>query len=158
MRSGCSRLSVLSRERYFKCFGDQTLRPTRRDTHSYAHPCGSIACRFPCSRYEIFLRTTRFMTQSEAEVQKAFIRCVFNVCMHNRDDHTKNFAYRMNRRGEWELAPVYDLTFNTGLNGHHQMDIEEESLRSARKHLFALGKIWDYHPASARKPLMTLLG
>jgi serine/threonine-protein kinase HipA len=96
--------------------------------------------RVPDCSYDIFLRMTRFMTQSEAEVQKAFARCVFNVCMHNRDDHTKNFAYLMNQRGDWELAPAYDLTYNTGLNGHHQMDVEGESLRPARKHLLALGK------------------
>lgn len=83
---------------------------------------------------------TRFMTKSEAEVQKAFARCVFNVCMHNRDDHTKNFSYLMNSRGEWMLSPAYDLTFNTGLNGHHQMDIEGESLYPTREHLLALAK------------------
>lgn len=96
--------------------------------------------RIPDCSYNIFLRMTRFMTKSEAEVQKAFAQCVFNVCMHNRDDHTKNFSYLMNARGEWMLSPAYDLTFNTGLNGHHQMDIEGESLYPTRKHLLALAK------------------
>ena len=96
--------------------------------------------RIPDCSYNIFLRMTRFMTKSEAEVQKAFAQCVFNVCMHNRDDHTKNFSYLMNARGEWMLSPAYDLTFNTGLNGHHQMDIEGESLYPTRKHLLALSK------------------
>jgi len=91
--------------------------------------------RIPDTSYGLFLRMTRFMTQSETEVQKAFARCVFNVCMNNRDDHTKNFAYLMNSRGEWKLAPAYDLTYNTGLNGHHQMDIEGESLNPKREDL-----------------------
>jgi len=111
---------------------------TRIPMHSLA---GALHADFrvPDCSYNLFLRMTRFMTHSEAEVQKAYVRCVFNVCLHNRDDHTKNFAYLMNRRGEWQLAPAYDLTFNTGLNGHHQMDIEGESLQPARKHLLALG-------------------
>ena len=96
--------------------------------------------RIPDCSYNIFLRMTRFMTKSETEVQKAFAQCVFNVCMHNRDDHTKNFSYLMNSRGEWMLSPAYDLTFNSGLNGHHQMDIEGESLYPAREHLLALAK------------------
>jgi serine/threonine-protein kinase HipA len=96
--------------------------------------------RIPDTSYALFLRMTRFMTQSESEVQKAFARCVFNVCMNNRDDHTKNFAYLMTQRGDWQLAPAYDLTFNTGLNGHHQMDMDGESLHPTRENLLNLAK------------------
>lgn len=112
---------------------------TRIPMHSLA---GALHANFriPDTSYGLFLRMTRFMTQSETEVQKAFARCVFNVCMNNRDDHTKNFAYLMNSRGEWKLAPAYDLTFNTGLNGHHQMDIEGESLNPTREDLLNLAK------------------
>lgn len=96
--------------------------------------------RVPDCNYGIFLRMTRFMTKSEVEVQKAFAQCVFNVCMNNRDDHTKNFAYLMNQNGQWELSPAYDLTFNTGMNGYHQMDIEGEALKPSRKDLLDLAK------------------
>jgi serine/threonine-protein kinase HipA len=112
---------------------------TRIPMHSLA---GALHANFriPDTSYGLFLRMTRFMTKSEAEVQNAFARCVFNVCMNNRDDHTKNFAYLMNSRGEWKLAPAYDLTYNTGLNGHHQMDIEGESLNPKRGDLLNLAK------------------
>lgn len=30
----------------------------------------------------------------------------------NVDDHTKNFAFMMNREGEWKITPAYDLTFS----------------------------------------------
>jgi serine/threonine-protein kinase HipA len=96
--------------------------------------------RIPDCSYDTFLRMTRFMTKSEEEVQKAFTYCVFNVCMNNRDDHTKNFSYLMNQNGQWELSPAYDLTFNTGLNGYHQMDIEGEALKPSRKNLLDLAK------------------
>lgn len=112
---------------------------TRIPMHSLA---GALHAdfRMPNASYNIFLRMTRLMTKSEAEVYKAFARAAFNVCMNNRDDHTKNFSYVMTERGEWVLAPAYDLTFNTGLNGHHQMDIEGESLHLTREHLLALAK------------------
>lgn len=45
------------------------------------------------------------------------------VLFNNRDDHPKNFSYRLNRERRWELAPAYDLSFNEGPNGEHQMAI-----------------------------------
>jgi len=60
--------------------------------------------------------------------------------MNNRDDHTKNFSYLMRQDGVWELSPAYDLTFNTGMNGHHQMDVEGETYRITRQHLLNLAK------------------
>lgn len=34
---------------------------------------------------------------------------VFNVIARNCDDHTKNFAFRLKEKGNWELAPAYDV-------------------------------------------------
>ena len=34
---------------------------------------------------------------------------VFNVLARNCDDHTKNFAFRLQMDGKWELAPAYDI-------------------------------------------------
>ncbi len=45
--------------------------------------------------YTTFLRATRLLTRDEREVRKAFARAVFNVLFHNRDDHPKNFAWRL---------------------------------------------------------------
>lgn len=60
--------------------------------------------------------------------------------MTNRDDHTKNFSYLMNQHGEWALSPAYDLTYNPGLNGYHQMDVEGEAYTIKREHLINLAK------------------
>ena len=68
-----------------------------------------------------FLRMTRLMTNDMREVRKAFERCVFNLALHNRDDHAKNFSYRLGRDRRWQLSPAYDLTFSAGPRGHHQM-------------------------------------
>ena len=88
--------------------------------------------------YQSLLRATRALTQSEREVEKAFERCVFNVVFNNRDDHTKNFSFRMDERFSWKLAPCYDLTYNEGPGGEHQMDIEGEGRSPTRAHLLRL--------------------
>ena len=73
--------------------------------------------------YTAFLRATRAITRSEEQVRKAFDRAVFNVLFNNRDDHPKNFSYRLGRERRWELAPAYDLSFNEGPNCEHQLAI-----------------------------------
>jgi serine/threonine-protein kinase HipA len=94
--------------------------------------------RIPSVGYQTLLRMTRAMTHSEREVEKAFERCVFNVIFNNRDDHPKNFSYRMDERFSWKLAPCYDLTFSTGPGGEHQMDVEGEGRQPGRAHLLRL--------------------
>jgi serine/threonine-protein kinase HipA len=94
--------------------------------------------RIPAVSYQTLLRNTRAMTRSEREVEKAHERCLFNVIFNNRDDHAKNFSYRMDERFSWKLAPCYDLTFSDGPGGEHQMDIEGEGRYPGRTHLLRL--------------------
>ena len=67
------------------------------------------------------LAATKKITKSDKEVEKAFRLMLFNVLAHNKDDHSKNFAYLLDpgSRGAWRLAPAYDLTFNTGMANNH---------------------------------------
>lgn len=97
--------------------------------------------RLPSSvDYTTFLRATRFFTHDEREVQKAFERCVFNVIFHNRDDHPKNFSFRLDRDRLWHLAPCYDLTFSEGAGGEHQLDVCGEGRHIQRTHLLELAR------------------
>lgn len=96
--------------------------------------------RVPSMGYETLLRATTFITRSERELEKAFERCVFNVIFNNRDDHAKNFSFRMNEQMQWELAPCYDLTYNEGPGGEHQMDILGEGRAPSKVHLIELAK------------------
>lgn len=70
--------------------------------------------RQPSIDYVGLLRVTRLMSHDEREVRKAFVRAVFNVVFHNRDDHAKNFSFRLDRERRWKLAPGYDLSFSQG--------------------------------------------
>jgi serine/threonine-protein kinase HipA len=88
--------------------------------------------------YTTFMRVTRFMTQSQAEVDKAFERAVFNVVFNNRDDHAKNLSFRLGQDRRWRLAPAYDLTFCEGPGGEHQMDVCGEGRHVTRARMLEL--------------------
>jgi len=88
--------------------------------------------------YTALLRATRLLTRDEREVEKAYARAVFNVLFHNRDDHPKNFAWRLGQDRRWRLAPTFDLTFNEGPMGQHHMDVCGESHAVERGHLLRL--------------------
>lgn len=109
--------------------------------------------RLPTRDYEVFLKATRMLTKDERQVKKAFERCVFNVVFNNRDDHTKNFAYVMNESMQWELAPCYDLTYNIGIGGEHQMTISGEGRNPSQKHLLALAAVVDLPEIWARQTI-----
>jgi serine/threonine-protein kinase HipA len=91
--------------------------------------------RIPAVGYTTFLRATRALTLDESEVFKAYERAAFNVLFNNRDDHTKNFAFRLDRDQRWRLAPCYDLTYCEGPGGEHQMDVCGEAREISRRHL-----------------------
>jgi len=61
--------------------------------------------------YEQLLSVCRRLRLPETDCQEVFRRMVFNVLANNTDDHSKNFTFIMNRKGDWRLAPAYDLTF-----------------------------------------------
>ena len=96
--------------------------------------------RVPSLDYKGILSATFTLTRDRRQVLEAFRRAAFNVLMCNRDDHSRNFAYRMDERGEWTLAPAYDLTFSQGPGGYHTTSVIGEALRPARRHLLELAK------------------
>ena len=66
--------------------------------------------------YEQLLLTCRKLHLPDAAADEVFRRMVFNYLANNTDDHHKNFSFLMNKKGEWSLAPAYDMTyiFNRG--------------------------------------------
>jgi serine/threonine-protein kinase HipA len=94
--------------------------------------------RLPGTDYITLLRATRLITRDQREVDKAYARAVFNVVFHNRDDHAKNFAWRLGRDRRWRLAPAFDLTCSEGPNGHHFSDVCGEGKNITRSHLLRL--------------------
>lgn len=96
--------------------------------------------RLPSVGYIEFMQVTRRLTRDNREIVKALKRCVFNVVMNNRDDHSKNFAFLLNGQNEWRLAPPYDLTYAPGYRGEHFMDVGGEGLAPGRAHILKVAR------------------
>ncbi len=82
---------------------------------------------YPSIGYDQLLVATRSLTRDESAVAEIFRRACFNVFAHNRDDHSKNFAFLMDESGQWRPSPAYDLTYSEGPGGQHAMILAGES-------------------------------
>ena len=61
--------------------------------------------------YEQLFETMRLLALPYPQMEQLYRRMVFNVLARNCDDHTKNFAFVMDKNGEWRLSPAYDICF-----------------------------------------------
>lgn len=77
--------------------------------------------------YEQALRTIRALDLSMDEIEEQFRRMIFNVLARNQDDHVKNIAFLMDKRGRWTLAPAFDVMYAYNPSGDwtasHQMTV-----------------------------------
>ena len=102
----------------------------------------------PSVDYDSFLKATLAITHSMADVEQAFRRMVFNVLARNRDDHVRQHAYLMDDRGNWRLAPAFDLTFSNGPGGEHYMAVMGEGRTITRELVERLAKAHGISPKS----------
>ena len=77
--------------------------------------------------YEQALLTIRQLKLPMATVEEQFRRMVFNIVARNQDDHVKNIAFLMDKKGQWSLAPAFDVTYSYNPAGawtaSHQMTL-----------------------------------
>ena len=59
--------------------------------------------------YEQLFQTMRSLRIDYPQAKQMYRRMVFNVLARNCDDHTKNFAFTMNKQGLWAISPAYDV-------------------------------------------------
>lgn len=78
------------------------------------------------------------LTNNAQAAEQMFRRTVFNVLAHMRDDHSKNFAFLMNAKGLWSLAPAYDLTFSSSSQGYHSTSCARNYVDPGRNELLEL--------------------
>jgi serine/threonine-protein kinase HipA len=62
--------------------------------------------------YEQLFETMRLLGLSYSRAEQLFRRMVFNVLARNCDDHTKNFAFIMDKSGIWNLSPAFDVCYS----------------------------------------------
>ena len=96
------------------------------------------------SSYEEAADITMRLTNSASSVEELYRRMVFNVLLVNQDDHVKNIAFLMDRKGKWKLAPAYDLTFAYNLENRwlraHQMRVNGKTSDITYDDLIESGK------------------
>ena len=105
-------------------------------------PCGLLHSdhRTPALDYQDLLELAMLLTRDIQESEKMFRLAVFNVMVHNRDDHSKNFSFLMDKTGEWKVSPAYDLTFSYGPGGQQSTMVMGEGKLPDIDHLRALGR------------------
>lgn len=80
------------------------------------------------------------LEKSVKAYRKVLRLAAFNVFAHNRDDHSKNFAFLMNADGSWKLAPAYDLTYSSSSHGEHSTTINQEGRKPGKTQLLQLAE------------------
>lgn len=77
--------------------------------------------------YEQAFQVIRRLGLGPNAVEQQFRRMVFNLVARNHDDHVKNIAFLMDKRGQWRLSPAFDVTFSYNPEGDwtssHQMSV-----------------------------------
>ena len=77
--------------------------------------------------YEQALQAIRRLDLPMASLEQQFRRMAFNIVGRNQDDHVKNIAFLMDKRGQWSLSPAFDLTYSYNpagrWTGSHQMTL-----------------------------------
>jgi serine/threonine-protein kinase HipA len=119
--------------RRFDRSSNQDAQANRRmHVHTFANLI-HVNFRIPSTDYADLFRLTRVMTRNHRDVLRLFRLMVFNVVTHNRDDHAKNFAFRLDdQANQWSLAPAYDLTHNPGPGHEHTTTINGQGREPMR--------------------------
>lgn len=77
--------------------------------------------------YEQALQTIRRLRLPRSDMEQQVRRAYLNILARNQDDHVKNIAFLMNRKGEWRLSPAFDVAYSYNPTGdwtsQHQMSL-----------------------------------
>lgn len=95
----------------------------------------------PSLDYHSLMKLTKILTGEDPDdVENMYRRMCFNVFAHNRDDHSKNFAYLYDaENGRWRLSPAYDLTWSRTYYGEHTTSVDGNGRNPGPKELTAVG-------------------
>jgi len=91
--------------------------------------------RLPSLDYDDLLSLSLHVTKNKEEQMKIYRLAVFNLFVHNRDDHAKNFSFLLDENSDWKLSPAYDLTFSFGPGGEHSTTYLGEGKNPTIEHL-----------------------
>ena len=115
--------------------------------------CGLLHAshREPSLTYESLLRLTLLLTKDMREVLKMVRLMVFNVRSGNRDDHSKNFSFLLDKENQWRMAPVYDLTPSEGINREQTCMVNNKGKNITEKDFLAAAATVDVDARAVRE-------
>ena len=103
--------------------------------------------------YEDAFRILRFLGSGYKDYLQLFRIMVFNEYAKNYNDHTKSIIYMMNKKGEWSLAPAYNLTLAYSKDSIwtrvHQLLINKKASNLTEKDFMKVAKNTDIKYADA---------
>lgn len=112
--------------------------------------------------YEQAIETIRLLRLPSHDLEQQFRRAVFNVMVRNQDDHVKNIAFLMNRKGEWRLSPAFDISYAYNPAGpwtsQHQMSLNGKRDHFQLSDLVEFGRFCDIKANSASKIIDEIKG
>lgn len=95
----------------------------------------------PSLDYLSLMKLTKILTNDNSkDMENMYRRMCFNVFAHNRDDHSKNFAFLYNEpEDRWFLSPAYDLTYSSTYYGEHTTTVDGNGKNPGMKDLISVG-------------------
>jgi len=101
------------------------------------------------------LETIRMLGLGRETLEQMVRRAIVNVVIHNQDDHVKNIAFLMNKRGTWSLAPAFDVVYAHNPDGpwtsSHQMTLNGKADDFELDDLRQFGRMADLKPRQTDK-------
>ena len=70
--------------------------------------------------------------------KKVFRLALFNVLTANQDDHSKNFSFLMNNKGQWQFSPAYELTYSPNVYGFQSTAVSGQNKDINASHFLQL--------------------
>jgi serine/threonine-protein kinase HipA len=105
--------------------------------------------------YEQAIQVIRRLGLPRKDMDQQALRGIFNIVCRNCDDHVKNIAFLMNRRGEWRLSPAFDISYAWNPSGEwtsqHQMSANGKRDRFEREDLVVLAEAADIKKPRAKQ-------
>ena len=90
-------------------------------------------------------------TRIEADLEELYRRVVFNICIGNADDHFRNHAFLLDKKG-WELSPAYDMNPTNSL--YQALQIDDHSNDSNLNRLYEAHELYMLDETTARGIIM----
>jgi len=92
--------------------------------------------------YETLFRVMKRLQLPYKQYEQQYRRMLFNLVARNHDDHVKNFSFLMNKDGNWQISPAYDLCFSYS-PGSVWTNVHQSSINGKYDH-FTRGDLLDF--------------